>query len=573
MPDGKENLGNFDYFLERLTQAIVSKKLVLFLGAGISKNSPSNLPLAGEMRRYIIEKILDINKLKRDTLLKLLGKRVEGIIYPFEAFMEVLVQNSDFLGFLIKVFSLGSPNRTHHLIAKLMKEGYISRVVTTNFDEKIEQAFRDIGSEESELKPAFEVYWNEEWFSRLDLDNLMKPTIFKLHGSINDESSIRTTLESVSKRSLRESRRRILEHFFEDLDCDVLILGYSCSDEFDLNPVFRDLSSDNHVCLIEHSPHLSLCNAEIRSLKDPFTNFRGKLIKVNTTEIIEYLYKQFVRNDWDEKREEVLWSGVLDNWSKSLAKGQKLWISGLMLYAIQEYNKAEELVQRCLRLQKKDENDYGIALSQKQLGLIHETMGNLDKAETFSMESLELFRSYASKEDIADLLFQLGRINQRKNNPNRAEKLYEKSLEIYQELDNRFAMAGLYHQLSTIEEDPSKAEELSKESLDLFDEHGNLRGLAVGTYQLGFVYIMKCDLKEAETHTRKAMKIYGLLGNKEGVADCMFQIGTVKLMKGDLKEAEANTKKALKVFQEIGKKSGIGAAYFQLQRIQGKRYT
>jgi len=575
MPCGKENPTNPDCFVEWLAQAIVSKKLILFLGAGISKNPPSNLPLAGEMRRYVIEKNLDIDKFTGDTLLKLLGKRVEGIIYPFEAFVEVLVNNSNFLGFLIEVFSLGSPNKTHHLIARLMREGYISEVVTTNFDEKIEQALRDLCSEENEPAPTFEVYWNEEQFSKLDLGDLKKPTIFKLHGSINDESSIRTTLESVSKRNLRESRRRILKHFFQDLDRDVVVLGYSCSDEFDLNPVIRDLSSNNHVYLIEHSPHLSLCNAEIEPLKDPFTNFKGKIIKVNASEIIEYLYKRFARKHLQEKcmhaRKEAPWPSVLDNWSKSLNQGQRLWILGLMLYQIQEYSKAEVLIQQCLLVQEREKNNYGIASSQKQLGLIYETIGNLDKAKTLTKKCLEFFRTFGSKEDIASLLFQLGRINQRGNRPNVAEKFYRRSLEIYQELDNKAAIAGLCHQLSTIQEDPNKAEELCKKSLDLFDEFGNLQGLAVGTFQLGFVYIMKQDLKKAAAYTRKAMKLYRLLGSREGVTDCMFQIGTVMFLKGDLRGAEANTKKALKVFQEIGNDSKIGAANFQLQQIQGKR--
>lgn len=570
IPDPK-----IDRTLERLVRSIASRKVVLFLGAGISADSPSNLPLSSEMRKHILEKLPGMNRLDRNILFKLLGRRIEGVVYPFEAFMQVLVQNSNFLDFLVRVFSTGCPNKTHHLIAKLMKEGYVLRALTTNFDEKIEQALTDLGRAESKPKLSFTVFWNEGQFSRLDIDNLTtKPTIFKLHGSISDKSSMRITLEIVSGRNLRETRCRILEHFFQNKDCDILILGYSCSDEFDLNPFIRNLGSDNHIYIVEHSTQLSLCNAEIKPLKDPFTNFPGKAIKTNTDELIEYLYIKFFKDDYsDERKEErrVLWPSIIDNWSKNLTEDQKNWISGLMLVQIQEYKRAKGLFQKCLELYKKNGNSYGIASCKKQLALIHESLVNLDRAEILSRESLDFFRSMGSEKDTADLLFQLGRISQARIQPKTAAKLYRKSLEIYNRLGKRFEMAGLYHQLSTVEEDSIEAERLCRKSLGIFDEFGNLPGLAVGFYQLGFVHIMRSELDKAETHTSHAMKIYGLLGNKEGVADSMFQIGTVKLMRGDLTEAETGTKRALKVYREIDKKSGIGAVLSQLRRIQQER--
>lgn len=105
---------------------------------------------------------MSIKEIDKDTFQKLLGERVEEIIFPFEAFIEVLAQNSDFLQFFVKIFETGFPNRTHKLIAKLMKEGLVQIVITTNHDNKIEQAFDNIV--ESKLEPSLNVYWNEEQF-------------------------------------------------------------------------------------------------------------------------------------------------------------------------------------------------------------------------------------------------------------------------------------------------------------------------------------------------------------------------------------------------------------------------
>ena len=565
----ENNPKNSAWFLKRLLKTIKAKKLVLFLGAGISTNSPSNLPLASEMRESVINKVLDSNKLPKDALLELSGKKMNGITYPFEAFMEVLVKNSNFLAFLTKLFGLGSPNKTHHLIARLMKK-HISSVITTNFDEKIEQASRELNAK-VETEPRLNVCWNEEQFSKLDLENSKQPTLIKLHGTISDATSIRATLESVARRSLIESRSRILKQFFINLDCDVLFLGYSCSDEFDINPVIRGLKSENHVYLIEHSPETSILNSEIVPLNDPFTNFNGDIIRIDSNELVNFLYKEFVTEHWKERRGELLWPVVIDDWAKSLVGTQKLFISGQLFYHIQEYDIAKKFLQQCLILSEKDRDIYRIAWSQRQLGLIFETLSDLDNAEAFSKKSLEFFRSHGIEEDTADVLFQLGRISQQKQKLKEARQYYRESLEIYNKNNKRLEMAGVYYQMSTLEEDPTEAENLVKNSLAIFDEFGYFVGLALSNYQLGFVFIMKNDLDKAEINTNKAKSLYGLLGNKEGIADSMFQIGTIKLMKGDLEGAEAETRNAITVYQEIGKKIGLGASYFQLKQIQEKR--
>jgi len=119
--------------------------------------------------------------------------------------------------------------------------------MTTNFDSKIEEALKKSFVDRNERGKEgidFEVFSKEsDFLNFLKTKPLGKkiPMIMKVHGTVEDKESIRATLESVSKRELREARTQILRHFFQESEHDILILGYSLSDEFDINPVLRSL--------------------------------------------------------------------------------------------------------------------------------------------------------------------------------------------------------------------------------------------------------------------------------------------------------------------------------------------
>ena len=95
---------NFD--TDEIKKDIEDKKILLFVGAGISKNS--GLPLANELKKSILQKLV-IDKRKKDV-----NEDIQEIMnseLPFEAFMETIEENSDISNILnnesssIKLFS------------------------------------------------------------------------------------------------------------------------------------------------------------------------------------------------------------------------------------------------------------------------------------------------------------------------------------------------------------------------------------------------------------------------------------------------------------------------------------
>ena len=94
------------HFLDKIEALIRSNKLVVFYGAGISKAPPSNLPLAKELRNYLLEKLLGSEDRQR------FKAKFENV--PLEAVIEVIDRNSEkFLPSLAELFQSAQPNRNH----------------------------------------------------------------------------------------------------------------------------------------------------------------------------------------------------------------------------------------------------------------------------------------------------------------------------------------------------------------------------------------------------------------------------------------------------------------------------
>ena len=115
-------------FCKYLISRIIERKVSFFLGGGISKNS--GLPLAKELENYILKKLCDDLKIPNFI------KYFNNLTLPFEAFVQIFTDYpKDFFSAFIEIYKLGKPNTNHFLISNLIKDGYVSEVLTTNFPE------------------------------------------------------------------------------------------------------------------------------------------------------------------------------------------------------------------------------------------------------------------------------------------------------------------------------------------------------------------------------------------------------------------------------------------------------
>jgi NAD-dependent SIR2 family protein deacetylase len=339
------------------------KEFVTFCGAGISKNS--GLPLANELKRYILGKLpiddKDIEEMMASNL-------------PLEAFMETISDNTD-ISRILEIFENGEPNTNHILIARLAKNSYIKTIFTTNFDLLIEKALEKEGLKRGK---DFEVYCNEEQFSEIDFEDIEdeKIRILKIHGSIDNRDSIRTTIKAVATKTLSDKRTKVIGCLFSTGRYKkVLILGYSCSDEFDITPQIQSIKENQkEIIFVEHSKEgKEIEDIGIKEEKNPFKTFPGKRIKCNTD--------GFIRNLWDSLKEtigeyefvvsQVDWKTYLNDWAEGLKEEPKYFIAALTLNKISNLKRAIEYHERVLEIVKAIGNKNREAACYRNLGIAY----------------------------------------------------------------------------------------------------------------------------------------------------------------------------------------------------------
>ena len=280
---------DFATSLVEIDDSVRSGEMSLWVGSGISHEPPSALPLANELKFYVLEQICDIGDLRglyesRLQEGKDIGEKIRS--YPLEAFLEGISENHDILGSIAEAVRRGSPNSNHITIAKLLEKGLVREILTTNFDLLIEKALEQIGWS---LGVDFNVYSTEDDFSRIDT-HLGLPAIFKIHGSASDVDGMRVTLSQVASRMPSQGRAKVLEHFLVLERGDVLILGYGARDDFDINPVLSTMDPKKRIFFVSHCPG----KHEVGGLPEPFGSFRGFRLICDTNEVTECMRRTFL---------------------------------------------------------------------------------------------------------------------------------------------------------------------------------------------------------------------------------------------------------------------------------------
>lgn len=208
---------------------IMKRPFNVFLGAGISKNRPSNAPLWSELCISLTDAIIAAIRHERWPGFDGLPDYTNIIgSYSFrpEHFWQLILRQTsiEFVSKCFEVLSSGEPNSTHISIAKRFTTGNIRNIITTNFDEYIEGS---LGSEYSYV-------FDNESATRLSQREVLERVLVKIHGTLSHPKSLIFTLYDTIK--LAPS----LTSLFPDLlgNIPLVIAGYSGNDD-DLLPIIE----------------------------------------------------------------------------------------------------------------------------------------------------------------------------------------------------------------------------------------------------------------------------------------------------------------------------------------------
>ncbi|MBV9496395.1 MAG: SIR2 family protein, partial [Acidobacteria bacterium] len=221
-------------------------KTTLLVGAGVRVDPPSNIPLAGPIMDLLCEWLSRGAPDVRDALnqMRQPARVRKPYLGPyatlrFELLLEwIAYVEPRILDVLARSVQWGTPNQWHWWIADMISRG--SRVLTTNFDTRIEEACR-----------ALNIPCTTAVLSRQapPADALRTAQLIKLHGSFAERKPFVcrstapvATLRQMSRWGLGYERlgpardellRMIGEH-------TLIVCGYSGSDSFDVMPLLED---------------------------------------------------------------------------------------------------------------------------------------------------------------------------------------------------------------------------------------------------------------------------------------------------------------------------------------------
>ena len=205
---------------------------ILFLcGAGISLDAPTSVPTVNRFIHDVLEES-GISSETIDRVCNQFGQRN----YRFESLVDQIRKNCDADLQLAKLFDSSTFNKIHHFLAFMLREG--ASVITTNFDNCIENA---CSFENYEIKKRL-VY------SGTDLNNeeALSNALIKVHGShptVGETSGeLVITIKALAKtegafKTLPNWRKSLLNSISNKI---VVVMGYSCSDDFDIVPLLAE---------------------------------------------------------------------------------------------------------------------------------------------------------------------------------------------------------------------------------------------------------------------------------------------------------------------------------------------
>ncbi|MFX0095859.1 MAG: SIR2 family protein, partial [Candidatus Hodarchaeota archaeon] len=309
-----------DITLDSLFQS--QDKLCFLVGSGISLDSPSCLPTGYQFTKALLEQLIPTDV--RSKILELMDPNREnmhssGDFLRFEQLMEYLQTYDPDLHVLDLYSNCKTPNFNHLFLAKMLKQGH--KVTTTNFDNLIEYALMKMDLSEDQIFPLIS---RQDWEQRSNESHC----IYKLHGSLVDfqtgqdcRESLQATMVKIGQDKsevfhLELWKRQALHDLFQSYD--LLFLGYSGLDDFDVLPTLRTIHSPKRLLWISHDAECSLDDAKIEVLKvNPantlstnrtrdniiqFNRYRSRQpenlihISVNTTELLEWMWKKYIQD-------------------------------------------------------------------------------------------------------------------------------------------------------------------------------------------------------------------------------------------------------------------------------------
>lgn len=498
-------------------------ELAIFCGAGISKNS--GISLANELKLSILKKL----HLTPDEINKFMDSKI-----PFESFMEIISEATD-ASKILEIFEQGQPNKNHLLIAKLAKLGIVKTIITTNFDVLIEKALIQEGLKEN---LDFKRYFTEDQFNSIkSIYSDEKIRLIKIHGTIDDKNSIRATLKIIANQKLSKERFKVIDNLFYSGSHDrVLVMGYSCSDIFDISPQIEKIQNSlKEIIYIEHSSNQRkeiIEDVKFKKDLNPFKNFFGYNISINNNKIVDEIWESYDFGNYKAIDPCFEWQSYVDEWSNQFRgdEGFKYFVTAGLVSEISYFKRAINYSQKSLTIAKEKRDIEGIYSCYNRLGILYGHLEDFKTALNYHLNALEISKEteyrkgqIMSYSNIGVAYGNLGEFKKSIEYLNKVITEYDDIIDPIHESQCYGNIGVAYQQLYEF----NKAIEFHSKSLKLNQITGNIMGELVAYNNIGTISHRKGGYEKAIEYYQIALEISQQLDHKEGILNSYFNLYNV----------------------------------------------
>jgi tetratricopeptide (TPR) repeat protein len=487
-------------------------------------------------------------------------------------FIDIIADRCD-ISTILDIFRNGKPNTNHVLIARLAKYGYLKTIVTTNFDLLIERALIVEGLKKSN---DFQVFFKEEQFANLDaIDKNGKITILKIHGSIEDLNSIRTTLKSVANKTLSDQRKNLVHYVFSGGNHEtIFIMGYSCSDEFDINEQVRYLKDENKlIVLVDHSTSIEGIE-DIREMdpRSPFSALKGQRIRYPTEIVVKCIWEYFGNTigEYSPSRSQIDWMKFVDAWTISLKnRGRHLsyQIAAELTSEILGSKSSIQLFMRSVKLAREAKCLAGECSALAGLAISWQRVGDFQRTITYFNKALAIAERTNDTANEAKCFRGLGNAYYRKGNLRKADLYYIRALKVSKDAKDLYGesvCSSFLGYLNNLLGNVAEALRYNKRSLQLIKKVGAKKMEARIFLGLGISYYYSGNFRKADHYYSAALEISKLLCDKALIASCYTGLGSIYMDSGYHEKAWQLSKEALEISKELGDKAQESDSYINL---------
>jgi len=583
---------------------------VIFVGAGISVNPPTCFPMAGSIISRILRAIAPNENVLANLEILSNSERTEkrnpGDYIRFELLFDSIQQIADQeLSILEMVNIFNEPNPLHFFLAEKAINGSI--VITTNFDSLIEKAIIRLGRE------PFSVCELSEYKDWRNIISSGKIPVFKIHGSYMQydgneariaSDTVQATFSSITTNTTNlELPGPKRDFLIESTNRrNILIAGYSGSDDLDIMPTFHSLAASSITWLDHDSKpksksdfteqvRMSVKSRRLEQLSSKEKFFSSlmingkthiKVFKTNTP----YFLLEFLGGkpevDYSCLEADIQFehfANFIDRWKeKYLGKDfVKFQIVGHILMNLDHFTEAYDSL---LMAQSSCDCYTDQEFLVRNAFLISRVATELLKyedAEKWIQISLDHLSDLVSTKLHALCLHQYGFVQYKLRNPENALKWYENCEKYCLENNLKEVLSHVLHTKAVICQDRAKYEEavnLLHESIELSSEFGDIKHITFSFHQLGTAHYDLGLFAESKRFHLQALKITNIIGNNSLLSNTNHELGLLEFLSGNVLESISHFRNSIKINKFTGRKEytpmhyqHIGIAFMELGKL------